>query len=202
MRQQDNSCDSGDRDGGGRHQHVPGKATGRRPAPARTPQMDVVRLLIWASRMHHSEIERRVAHLGVHHSQHRMLMYLAQCEEEPSQRQLAEAQGVSPAAITSMLKGLEREGYITRAVTDEDNRRHRITITDKGRDKVEETHASFDGVDRAMLADFTQEEMILLASFLRRMCVNLQGREDGLPAVPGGNDNSDGHANDKGSHGP
>ena len=84
-----------------------------------SPQMEAMGLLLLVTRLHHSEIERRIASLGIHHSQNRMLLRLSCGDGTNSQRELADAMNISPAAVTATLKALEREGYITRAMGDE-----------------------------------------------------------------------------------
>lgn len=135
--------------------------------------MNAVRRLIRASRRHHACIERRIGDLGVHHSQHRMLMHLARCTETPSQKEIAEVMGVSPAAVATTLKRLEREGYISRNVTDGDNRRHEIRITEKGLSKVVESREIFESVDRALFEGFSDEELETFVSMLARVDANL-----------------------------
>ena len=98
-----------------------------------SPCMRAVGLLIRVMRRHHACVERRIGDLGIHHGQHRMLMQLAKRQEDiPSQKELAEIMGISPAAVTATLKKLEREEYISRSMTDEDNRKNEIRITEKG----------------------------------------------------------------------
>ena len=94
----------------------------------------------------------------------------------------AEAMGISPAAVTTTLKRLEKEGYISRAITDEDNRRNEIRITDKGLSKVAESRVIFESVDKAMFEGFTEEEMETLLSFMERIEHNLDAV--GAPVNP------------------
>ena len=86
-----------------------------------SPHMRAVSLLIRNMRRHHALVERKTCDLGIHHSQHRMLMTLARRQEHtPSQKELAERLGISAAAVTATLKKLEKEEYITRSMTDEE----------------------------------------------------------------------------------
>ena len=148
-----------------------------------SPHMNAVRLLIRVMRRHHACVERRIGDLGIHHGQHRMLLQLA-CRkgEVPSQKELAETMGVSPAAVTAILKRLEKEEYIARSMTDEDNRRNEIRITEKGLSKVTESRAIFEATDEEMFAGFTPEELRLFSEFLERMDRNLDAA--GAPADP------------------
>ena len=146
-----------------------------------SPHMKGVWLLIRVMRRHHAFVERRIGDLGIHHGQHRMLMYLAKRGEDvPSQRELAEVMGVSPAAVTTTLGRLEQAGYIERNATDEDNRRNQIRITEEGIAKVVESRAVFESSDHAMFAGFTEEEMDTFLSMLARIDQNLDAA--GAPA--------------------
>ena len=148
-----------------------------------SPYMRAIGLLIRVMRRHHACVERRIGDLGIHHSQHRMLMTLArQQEHTPSQKELAERLGISAAAVTATLKKLEREGYITRSMTDEDNRRNEIRITDKGIAKLLEGRAIFESSDRTMFEGFTAEEMATFISYMERLNGNLDAA--GVPADP------------------
>jgi len=148
-----------------------------------SPYMRAIGLLIRVMRRHHACVERRIGDLGIHHSQHRMLMQLARRQEDiPSQKELAEIMGVSPAAVTVTLKKLEREGYISRSITDEDNRKNEIRITEKGLSKVVESCAVFEVTDKETFAGFTPEETALFISFLERLDSNLDAA--GAPVDP------------------
>lgn len=139
-----------------------------------SPQMEAMGLLLLVTRLHHSEIERRIASLGIHHSQNRMLLRLSCGDGTNSQRELADAMNISPAAVTATLKALEREGYITRAMGDEDNRRNTVRITEEGLRKVEESHRIFEAMDKAAFAGFSDAELAALTETLRRMADNLR----------------------------
>ncbi|MGN1445327.1 MAG: MarR family winged helix-turn-helix transcriptional regulator [Eubacteriales bacterium] len=140
---------------------------------------EAVQLFIHTNHAHHSEVERRTASLGIHQNQHRMLMCIMRMQGEPSQRQLASEMGISPAAVTTILKSLEKEGYVARCVTEEDNRRNRVAITEKGRSKLDEAHVIFDSVDQAMFRGMSEADIQTLKSLLLRMKNNLQETGDG-----------------------
>ena len=139
---------------------------------------EAVQLFIQTNHAHHGEVERLAASLGIHHNQHRMLMCIMRMQGEPSQRQLASEMGISPAAVTTILKSLEKEGYVTRCATDEDNRRNRVAITEKGRSKLDEAHVIFDRVDQAMFRGMSESEIRTLQGLLSRMKNNLQEMAD------------------------
>lgn len=156
-------------------------ATGKNQQQKSTDAMmirEAVQLFIQTNHAHHGEVERLAASLGIHHNQHRMLMCIMRMQGEPSQRQLASEMGISPAAVTTILKSLEKEGYVTRCATDEDNRRNRVAITEKGRSKLNEAHVIFDRVDQAMFRGMSESEIRTLQGLLSRMKNNLQEMAD------------------------
>ena len=142
------------------------------------PRAGAIHLFMCVSHLHHAAIEGRISKLGFHHSQHRMLMHLARYEHIPSQKELAEAKGISPAAVTTTLKRLEKEGYIERSTTDADNRRNEIRITEAGLAAVNESRALFDSVDKKMFQGISDEELANFTAVLERMRENL--REEDL----------------------
>ena len=148
-----------------------------------SPYMETVHVFLRIMRRHHACVERRIGDLGIHHSQHRMLIYLTHHTGEiPSQRELAEVLGVSPAAVTTTLQRLEREGYVTRTITDEDNRKNEICVTEKGRAKVMEGREAVEATDRAMFDGFTEEELATLRAMMERIDKNLDAA--GAPTDP------------------
>lgn len=148
-----------------------------------SPHMRAVGLLIRNMRRHHALVERRTCDLGIHHSQHRMLIALAKRQDNvPSQKELAEILGISAAAVTATLKKLEKEGYITRSMTNEDNRKNEIRITDMGISKLMEGRAIFESSDRTMFEGFSPEELATLISYMERIDRNLDAA--GVPTDP------------------
>lgn len=97
--------------------------------------------------------------------------------EQWSQRDVARTLRLSPATVAVSLKTLERNGYVERAADERDQRRNRVSLTDKGRRAVEKCAESFRAVDERMLAGFTPAEKAQLTGFFCRMIQNLGGME-------------------------
>lgn len=91
-----------------------------------------------------------------------------------SQRELARRLNVTPATVTVSLKSMERSGYITRLADENDLRRKRIAITDKGRAAVEKLDTMFARLDHGMYYGFSAEERGQIAALFARMIRNLQ----------------------------
>lgn len=118
-------------------------------------------------------IEKYVASTGVYRSQHQMLMSLGR-NPECSQMELAQFLDITPAAVTTTIKKLEKGGYITRLVCEEDNRVNKISITEKGRKVIEQSIRIFSDVEKKALWGFSEEEMKQLNEFLVRIQKNLE----------------------------
>ena len=130
------------------------------------------------SQAHRAAIQAELLAAGLEEVNHPMLVSLLQCaEEDPAscqaQRDLAQQLYVSPAAVANSLKGLERSGCIRREPWQDDARRNRVLLTEKGREAVAGCREAFRRVSRTMLTGFSPEEQALLLAFERRMLQNL-----------------------------
>lgn len=118
-------------------------------------------------------IEKCVAVTGVYRSQHQMLMSLGR-NPDCSQMELAQFLDITPAAVTTTIKKLEKGGYITRLVCEEDNRVNKISITKKGQEVIEQSIRIFSEVEKKALQGFSEEEMKQLNDYLIRIRKNLE----------------------------
>ena len=118
-----------------------------------------VNSLIKTSRMHKSLIDSSVCSVfGLHRTQHIILMHLTGRSVFPSQKELAEHLGITPAAVTGALKKLEEDGYIERT-SGSDNRYNEIKISDSGKAVVKETEKMFSEIDNRIFAGLTDDEI-------------------------------------------
>jgi DNA-binding MarR family transcriptional regulator len=106
------------------------------------------------------------------------------CKEPPSQKELAAAFEVTPAAIAMSLKKLEAKGLIERVVAMEDNRVNLISISEEGKAVMERNRALFESTDAAMLEGVNDEEIAMVSAILDKFIDNLIriGAEDEIPA--------------------
>ncbi len=132
-----------------------------------------INMMIKTDHMHKALIDTRVRDLGIHRTQHRILMHLARHNKLPSQKELADHLNVTPAAVTCALKKIEKDGYITRSLG-HDNRYNEISITEKGRDLVIQTKQLFSEVDCSMFEGFTDEELDTYISCLEKLQANIK----------------------------
>ena len=132
---------------------------------------------------HQMAVQRELAAAGLQEIGHPMLLTILKSSEcgDPegkchAQRDLAELLHISPAAVATSLKSLEKGGYIRRE-PGRDARRNQVLLTEKGRGAVLECQRAFETVARRMLAGFSPAEQEQLLSFRRRMLNNLLGAD-------------------------
>jgi len=119
------------------------------------------RLATWRLRVH---IEK----IGIHSGQGRVLVHLHGHDNVPQWR-IAEAMNTSPAAITSILQRMERDGWITRTRDPKDQRTVRIRISDKARALEEEIQGTFLQIEEEISSIYTQEERTELRRLLLKL---------------------------------
>ena len=138
----------------------------------------VAGMLMHTGRLHKSLIASRVKDIGIHRTQHRILMHLARHEKLPSQKELAEHLEVTPAAVTLAIKQIEQDGYIKRTLG-KDSRFYEIEITERGRELVALTRALFSEADSLMFEGFSEEELEKFAGYLGRIQHNIKSQISG-----------------------
>lgn len=99
--------------------------------------------------------------------------------EIASQRELAQALHVSPATIATSLKSLERLGYVEKRVDEQDARRNRVIITEKGVNAVKACFEVFQEIDRRMMDGLSEEEKENLTLLHTKILSNLSEYEKG-----------------------
>ena len=130
-------------------------------------------------RMQHRIVEARVRSLGIHPSQHILLMRLSDMGRFPSQAQIAEELDISPASVARTLKQLEAGGYIERCGSDVDGRRNEIAISAKGEEMVKRSREIFGRLEAVNYAGFSSDDLDQLEALLKREMDNLRRLEQG-----------------------
>ena len=139
-----------------------------------------VEMMIRTDHMHRHLIDSRASELGIHRTQHRILMKLARHDKLPSQKELASCLDVTPAAVTVALKKLERDGYVEKALG-QDNRYNEVFITEKGRELVDRTRKLFSATDKSLFKGFSPEELENYITSLEKLEENIRGQLSSQP---------------------
>jgi DNA-binding MarR family transcriptional regulator len=90
-------------------------------------------------------------------------------------RELARAAGVSAPTATRMLDGLQSRGLVTRERCADDRRAVRLTLTDAGRDAVEEARERRAARRRALYEQLDPAERRAAANVLARLAAAYEG---------------------------
>lgn len=133
----------------------------------------VAHSFIVADRMHHKVIDKYIGEIGLHRSQHMLLMQLSKGDGALSQRELAEQMQISPCALSVRIKKLESDGYITRSSKSGDSRINDVKITERGQGVVKRSHAIFKKVDSAMINGLSEDEIAVFMQCLEKINGNL-----------------------------
>ena len=138
---------------------------------------ECIHIFMSTDRLRRKLFDRNVKSLGIHHTQHRILMYISRHDGVISQKQISERFEISPAAVAGTIKKLEHNGYITRTVSENDNRYNDIQITDKGRKIIDDSRSFFIEIDKKTFENFTDEEVEQLMYLLNKMKKSLSEEE-------------------------
>ena len=132
-----------------------------------------IEMMLKINKMHRDMMALRAKEIGIHRTQHRILMHLARDGMLPSQKELADRLDITPAAVTVALRKIEHDGYVERTLG-QDTRYNELKITEKGRALVNKTYEIFWAADTAMFEGFSDEELDAYVSCLEKLQTNMQ----------------------------
>ena len=132
-------------------------------------EKSMAKMMILTDRLHRKECEKRFAALNIHRSQHMMLMTLARLGDGISQKALAEEMHISTAAVAKSLKKLECDKMIARNASTDDARQNELTITEKGKAIVEESHRIMRSIDTDAASALSDDELDTFCSLIEKV---------------------------------
>ena len=138
-----------------------------------TPAHQVLSKYMRIMKLHRSILEQRLNKTGVYRSQQQILRLLSD-HSNVSQKEIAEFMNVSPSTIAVSVKKLEKGGYITRIVDQDDNRFNKLCLTEAGKDIVKHSRIFFRNVENQMFHGFSEEDYAAMERFLDRVYQNLE----------------------------
>lgn len=137
--------------------------------PAQDPQPDhwpVGRLLSAAARRLERAWDAHLATWDLNHASLPVLVHLA--ARDVSQRELADACGVTEQTMSRVVARLERSQYVSRHRDGADRRRHVITLTDAGRAALTAAADPRPAEDE-VLGSLSPDRLALLGDLLREV---------------------------------
>jgi len=99
------------------------------------------------------------------------ILFALHQEDSMSQKELAKRLNVTPPSITSMIKKMEQEGYITRKA---DERVMRLTLAQKGKDCIDYVIKTAEKLEEIVFEGMTAEEKMLFRRLLLQILENLE----------------------------
>jgi DNA-binding MarR family transcriptional regulator len=104
----------------------------------------------------------------ISYAQYSLLFGLAgMCQT--SARELAEHADLSPATVAQMLDHLEASGLVQRTRSEQDRRVVLTSLTERGAEVIAERYAQMEPRWRAMLSEFSEDELDTAARVLGRL---------------------------------
>ncbi len=139
----------------------------------RDPQeMTIGQLLIQLFRLGDDRLRAKMARIGLHRAQVFALHYLLH-HNGITQSELAKGVHITPATATTMLRRMERDGWIERRADPDDQRVSRVYVTDKATALHDEAMASLREVETEMESALSTDEIVVLKQLLIKVHAKL-----------------------------
>lgn len=99
---------------------------------------------------------------GLTNQQARILMYLSKHnirgQRNVKRKDLEKFLNLKGSSVTSLMNGLEKNGFLERVQSENDARRKLITLTDKAKELVEQMDLIFEATDNQLQEGMSEEE--------------------------------------------
>lgn len=98
-----------------------------------------------------------------------LLIVLSYAEQPLSQVDLSQRMLVDKSNVTGLIDRLETSGLIQRNAVPGDRRRYHITLTDQGRELIDQVDPIYHGMVREIMSDLTEREHRTLIKLTRKV---------------------------------
>ncbi len=113
--------------------------------------------------------------LNLTHAQSTMMQFLyAHRDEDIFQKDIENQFQISGATASNTLKGLEKQGVIVRTPMEDDGRKKKITLTQKGTEFHEAAVRNLLHLEEVLIKGLTEEEITIYRDLLSRSAQNLE----------------------------
>lgn len=130
--------------------------------------------LAQVSRAWRSELDRRLAYLGLSQARWLVLLHLSRFQEQPTQRQLAESVGVEGPTLARLLDSLEQMKLVQRLTVAEDRRAKKIALTDQAKTLITKIEDIAAELRSQVLQGISEEEQQICQSVHTRILANIE----------------------------
>lgn len=90
------------------------------------------------------------------------------------QKNIAKGCHIEPASLSTILAGMEKNGLITRQMSEGNRRNLYVYMTDKGKTICRQITEHFSEIEKKALSGFTQEETENILTYLTKIHKNLE----------------------------
>ncbi|WP_155477057.1 MarR family winged helix-turn-helix transcriptional regulator [Heliobacterium mobile] len=114
---------------------------------------------------------------GITNQQARIVGHIGDCEEKGCsicQKDIELAMGLKGSSITSLLQGLEKNGFVKRSTSVSDGRAKVLSLTTKGEDLIDEFNDVFRDMEHRIVLGMTAEQKRLFLELLQLVSKNLE----------------------------
>jgi DNA-binding MarR family transcriptional regulator len=123
-------------------------------------------------KIHTNMVNKVLEEVDLYAGQPVMLKLLYKQDGVP-QTKLAKDMVVTPATASSMVKRLEKGGYVIRKRDAVDERVSNVYLTDKGLEVISQLDAMQDKMEQKVFAGFSSEEKKIMRDYLERIMTNM-----------------------------
>ena len=109
---------------------------------------------------------------GLGHSQGKVLRFI-DLNGKVLPKQIAEYYNLDKGSVTSLIKSLEKNGFLERESHPTDNRCFYLTLSSKAKEIMPELNQIFENWASKLVSDFSDEEKNLLIGSLQKMIDNV-----------------------------
>lgn len=138
----------------------------------RSPSFELFRWIVWAQRKAGEDWLRT---RGLSFEQGFVLGYLIQ-NPGAIQRDIAQTSRTSAASVSSLLRGLERRGFVKRSTEGGDERSKRVYATEAAIALIAGLDTAMAAVDETILAPLNKAERATLHALLKKITAQLPQR--------------------------
>jgi len=148
------------------------------PTPDRTsPNGDLSWLLHRAAQRIKIDLDEKARDYGLAGFRDWIVLAALVSGGKRTQLALSHEVALDKTTLMALLDRLERDGFVVRTVDPQDRRARVPEATDKGREVQEKLQCCRDGVENAMLDQFTEEQRDTFQHVLRRIAFGDDGEE-------------------------
>jgi MarR family transcriptional regulator, organic hydroperoxide resistance regulator len=142
----------------------------------RAQRIEDWQLLAQFSQAYRSLSDAFMEQIGMHRAQAALLCRLY-TQDGLTQSEIAKQLAVQGPTATDMLQRMEETGLVTRLRDPQNNRLVRVYLTEAGREKERNVREQFTKLERAVFADFSEDERAHLRRLLSRTLENIDACE-------------------------